>query len=69
MPDSTRYKTYLGDGAYADFDGYGVVLTTEDGIRATNRIVLEPEVLDTFEHWLTRLRERLAFERESANAR
>lgn len=37
-------KTYLGDGAYAEFDGYAIVLTTEDGIRATNRIVLEPEV-------------------------
>ncbi len=38
-------KTYLGDGAYADFDGYSVILTTEDGIRATNTIVLEPEIM------------------------
>lgn len=37
-------KAYLGDGAYVEFDGYGLVLTTEDGMRATNTIYLEPEV-------------------------
>jgi hypothetical protein len=41
-------KRYLGDAVYAEFDSatLGVILTTEDGIRETNRIVLEPEVLD-----------------------
>ncbi len=38
-------KVYLGDGAYAEFDGYDVVLTTENGIEETNRIVLDPDVL------------------------
>jgi hypothetical protein len=38
-------KTYLGDAVYAEFNGFDVELTTEDGISATNRIVLEPEVL------------------------
>ena len=28
----SKYKSYIGDGVYADFDGYGIVLTTEDGI-------------------------------------
>ena len=37
-------KHYLGDAVYVDFDGYMLVLTTEDGIRATNTIALEPEV-------------------------
>jgi hypothetical protein len=37
-------KRYLGDGAYVAFDGYSLILTAEDGIRATNTIVLEPEV-------------------------
>lgn len=37
-------KRYIGDGCYVEYDGYGLVLTTEDGIRATNRIVLEPDV-------------------------
>jgi hypothetical protein len=37
-------KTYLGDGAFADFDGHQIVLTAENGIRVTNRICLEPAV-------------------------
>ena len=35
-------KVYLGDGVYAEYqDGLGIVLTTENGISTTNRIVLE----------------------------
>ena len=37
-------KRYIGDGAYVDYDGYSLVLTTSDGIRDTNTIVMEPEV-------------------------
>jgi hypothetical protein len=37
-------KQYLGDGAYVDFDGYGLWLTAENGITATDRVYLEPEV-------------------------
>lgn len=37
-------KAYLGDGVYVDWDGYGLVLTTENGIAVTNTIVLEPDV-------------------------
>lgn len=36
-------KRYLGDGAYVDFDGYNLILTAENGIIATDRIVLEPQ--------------------------
>jgi hypothetical protein len=49
-------KTYLGDGAYARFDGFAVVLTTSDGIYNTNTIVLEPQVLVAFERWVAELR-------------
>ena len=39
-------KTYLGDGVYIERDDYGnIILTTSDGIRTTNRIVLEIDVL------------------------
>lgn len=51
-------KTYLGDGAYVRFDGDRgcVCLATEDGIRETNVVFLEPEVARAFEEWLTRFR-------------
>lgn len=50
-------KVYLGDAVYVEFDGYGLVLTTEDGIRATNRIVLEPDVYLRLTEYVDRLRE------------
>lgn len=49
-------KTYLGDGVYADFDGYGIVLTTENGISVTNTIVLEPEVYFALERYVALLK-------------
>lgn len=52
-------KTYLGDAVYFDFDGYHVVLTTEDGIRITNRICLEPEAIEAFLKALTKLKDEL----------
>lgn len=50
-------KRYLGDGVYADHDGHGLVLTTEDGISETNRIVLEPEVYEALLQYVQALRE------------
>lgn len=40
-------KTYLGDSVYATFDGYHIILTTENGMPddPSNRIALEPAVL------------------------
>jgi hypothetical protein len=52
-------KTYLGDAVYCDFDGFGFVLTTEDGIRTTNRIVMEPEVCVAFIDYMQRIKEML----------
>lgn len=37
-------KTYLGDGAYAEWDGYSFIITAENGVYATDRVVLEPKV-------------------------
>jgi hypothetical protein len=42
-------KQYIGDGVYIDIIDWGcLVLTTENGIEETNRIVLEPEVYNAF---------------------
>jgi len=51
-------KAYIGDGVYADVDEMtgDLVLTTENGIEATNRIVLEPAVLHGLEQYIERRR-------------
>ena len=49
-------KAYLGDGAYVEFDGFGLSLTTEDGIRTTNRVYLEPEVFRALTAYMGRVR-------------
>ena len=51
----SRLKAYLGDGVYADHDGWNIILTTEDGIRETNRIVIEPEVHGALLQWIEHL--------------
>lgn len=40
------FKKYLGDNVYADFDGYSLVLTTDNGFPddPRNRIVLDPHI-------------------------
>jgi hypothetical protein len=59
--EGMKQKDYLGDGVYVDFDGFGLVLTAEDGIRATNTIVLEPEVYAALLAYISRLKTRGAF--------
>lgn len=45
----SEHRAYIGDGVYVDIDpDLGIVLTTENGIEVTNRIVLEPDVLLSF---------------------
>lgn len=48
---------YLGDGVYARYENYYVILTTvsHDEADATNIIYLEAEVLDNLNRWLKRL--------------
>lgn len=58
-------KEYLGDAVYAEFDEYDDLrLTTEDGERATNTIVLEPQVLHALYLYLAALRDEIAAEEE-----
>lgn len=46
-------ETYLGDGVYVYVETGGdlIWLYTSDGMRETNRIALEPEVLEAFYLW------------------
>jgi hypothetical protein len=47
MKTTTETKTYLGDSVYAEFDGYMIVLTTNNGFAddPRNQIAMEPDVL------------------------
>lgn len=47
-------KVYIGDAVYAVFDGGGITLTTEDGIRVTNSIYLEMEVILALQEYIER---------------
>lgn len=64
-------KEYLGDAVYIEVNRFGdIILTTEDGVNVTNRIVLEPTVLEAFENYLRRLRRELAQDQsDSATAK
>jgi hypothetical protein len=55
-PEQTATKDYLGDGVYVMvLDQMGTIeLTTENGIEATNTIVIEPNVLRTLMKYLKR---------------
>jgi hypothetical protein len=41
-------RTYLGDGLFAEFDGYQFKLAASDGIRDTDTVYLELSVLKSF---------------------
>jgi hypothetical protein len=63
-------KVYLGDAVYAAPDEFcrGIILTTQDGVSATNTIIMEPEVIMAFCRWLlsASLISHSVFERELA---
>lgn len=37
-------KVYLGDSVYAEFDGFHIVLTTDNGLGPSNTIYVEDSV-------------------------
>lgn len=51
-------KVYLGDSVYADFDGWMICLTTENGMGPSNTIYLEPEVMLSLIQYAESLRSR-----------
>jgi hypothetical protein len=47
------YKAYVGDGVYAQYDGWDLTLTTENGHAVTNQILLEPEVWKNLQRFIS----------------
>lgn len=66
----SKYKEYIGDSVYADYDGYNVVLTTENGRPddPSNTIALEPNVQGNLHRYIVRLNETLLEETKAAVA-
>lgn len=54
-------KIYLGDSVYAAFDGFGFILTTENGLPTdpSNKIYIEMDVLDALNKYARRCVEEL----------
>ena len=55
-PQPRTHQAYLGDGLYAEFDGWQVWLFTHDGYERTNQVALEPDVLTKFLVYLEALK-------------
>ena len=51
LADLTNIQ-YLGDGVYVGFNFGALWLITSDGIKITNEICLEPEVIQAFKSYL-----------------
>jgi hypothetical protein len=56
VAERMKDKTYIGDQVYVTYDGYHVILTTENGIATTNQIYLEPQVLEDFLQFVNQLK-------------
>jgi hypothetical protein len=50
-------REYLGDGVYADFDGFQIWVAANDGIRDYARVALEPAVMKALDNYRKRLNE------------
>lgn len=57
-PDGTaipdEHWSYIGDGVYAGFDGYGVWLHANDHRTPTDKVYLEPDVLEALNRFYAR---------------
>ena len=56
-PPAEDYRAYLGDGVYADFDGFQVSLTAHSNGQ-TNVIYLEPKVMVALMKYVDELKRR-----------
>ena len=50
---------YIGDGLYADFDGWQIELYAYNGVNKTYVVYLEPDVLVTFLRYVENLKKNL----------
>jgi len=48
-------KDYIGDGVYVTYDGFGIWLFANDDKNPTDKIYLEPSVLNKLNHFYDRV--------------
>jgi hypothetical protein len=61
---------YLGDGVYAQFDGFHLWLFTHNGYEATNEIALDPETYSALVEYVEKkLKPANIAAQEAANAK
>ena len=66
MHEDLSHRRYLGDGVYAGFDGFHIVLWLDDtGAQGPDAIALEPPVLSALWEYQKVLPELVAGEQES----
>jgi len=53
---SEEVKDYIGDGVYTIFDGYGIWLHANDLNHPTDKIYLEPDVLEKLNRFAERIK-------------
>lgn len=55
------FKQYIGDSVYANFDGYAVELTTENGLPSdpSNIIILDSNTIKGFKAYLAWLEKEI----------
>ena len=41
-----KFKQYLGDGVYADFDGIHIILSVSDGVQESERVFMDIDVFE-----------------------
>lgn len=59
--DIMKNKEYIGDSVYAEYDGFGLIITTENGgdCDPSNSIYLEPEILNSLNQFFQRVTAKL----------
>jgi len=50
---------HLGDGAYVEFDGYNIILKANHHEYPTDKVCLEPQVLENFLNFIKRVRNEI----------
>jgi hypothetical protein len=51
-PEKQTMKTYLGDGLYAQHDGYHFILTSENGVQVLQTVYLDQGVISAFQRFI-----------------